>query len=101
MKILGVIPARMAATRFPNKPMVKILGMPMVEHCYLRSKLCDLLDEAIVATCDFTIFDYINSTGGKAFMTSDKHERATERTAQALLEIEKANPDVKYDIIIY
>jgi 3-deoxy-manno-octulosonate cytidylyltransferase (CMP-KDO synthetase) len=100
MKILGVIPARMAATRFPGKPMVKILGMPMIEHCYLRSKLCEILDETIVATCDSSIFDYIHSIGGKAIMTSEKHERATERTAEALLEIEKANPGIKYDLII-
>jgi 3-deoxy-manno-octulosonate cytidylyltransferase (CMP-KDO synthetase) len=100
MKILGVIPARMAATRFPNKPMVEILGIPMVEHCYIRSKMCELLDETIVATCDVAIFDYINSIGGKAIMTSDKHERATERTAEALLELEKVNPDDKYDLII-
>ena len=100
MNILGVIPARMAATRFPGKPMVTILGIPMIEHCYLRSKMCDILDETIVATCDNSIFEYIYSIGGKAVKTSDKHERATERTAEALIEIEKANPGIKFDLII-
>jgi 3-deoxy-manno-octulosonate cytidylyltransferase (CMP-KDO synthetase) len=100
MKILGVIPARMAATRFPGKPMVRILGIPMIEHCYLRSKMCDFLDETIVATCDNSIYEYIHSIGGKVVMTSDKHERATERTAEALIKIEKANPGIKYDLII-
>ncbi|MBW0177669.1 3-deoxy-manno-octulosonate cytidylyltransferase [Sediminibacterium sp.] len=100
MKILGVVPARMAASRFPDKPMKQILGMPMVEHCYLRSAMCPLLDEIVVATCDSSIYNYITDSGGKAVMTSDQHERATERTAEALLVLEKANPDHKYDIIV-
>ena len=100
MKILGVIPARMAATRFPNKPMAQILGMPMIGHCYLRSVLCSLMDEVYVATCDKEIYDYIESIGGKAIMTSDIHERATERTAEALLNIEALNNDIKFDIVV-
>jgi 3-deoxy-manno-octulosonate cytidylyltransferase (CMP-KDO synthetase) len=89
MKVLGIIPARMAATRFPNKPMARILGIPMIGHCYLRSSRCDLLDEVYVATCDHAIKDYIESIGGKAVMTADTHERASERAAEALLSIEK------------
>lgn len=100
MKILGVVPARMAASRFPDKPMKQILGIPMVEHCYLRSAMCNLLDEIVVATCDTAILNYINERGGKAVMTSDTHERATERTAEALLKIEAENPSVKFDIIV-
>lgn len=89
MKVLGIIPARMAATRFPNKPMALIQGMPMIGHCYIRSKMCSLLDEVYVATCDETIKAYIQSIGGKAVMTMDTHERASERSAEALLNIEK------------
>jgi 3-deoxy-manno-octulosonate cytidylyltransferase (CMP-KDO synthetase) len=100
MKILGVIPARMAATRFPNKPMAPILGVPMIGHCYLRSVLCSLMDEVYVATCDKEIYDYIQSIGGKAIMTSDIHERATERTAEALLNIEALNSHTKFDIVV-
>ena len=61
MRILGVIPARMAATRFPNKPMALIEDIPMVGHCYFRSIMCELLDEVYVATCDDEIFDYISN----------------------------------------
>ncbi len=89
MKILGVIPARMAATRFPNKPLADILGMPMIGHCYFRSKLCTLFDEVYVATCDEPVKQYIESVGGKAVMTADVYERASERSAEALLNIEK------------
>lgn len=100
MKILGVVPARMAASRFPDKPMKMIQGMPMVEHCYLRSAMCPLLDDIVVATCDTSILEYIVENGGKAVMTSDKHERATERTAEALTVLEKQYPDKQYDIIV-
>jgi 3-deoxy-manno-octulosonate cytidylyltransferase (CMP-KDO synthetase) len=100
MKILGVIPARMAASRFPGKPLAKIIGMPMIGHCYFRSCMCDLLDDVYVATCDQEIVDYIESIGGKAVMTSDVHERASERTAEALLNIEKILNDNIFDIIV-
>ena len=100
MKILGVIPARMAATRFPDKPMKSILGIPMVGHCYFRSKLSTLVDEVYVATCDQEIMDYVEGVGGKAIMTSDVHERATERTAEALLNIEKLYKETRYDLVV-
>jgi 3-deoxy-manno-octulosonate cytidylyltransferase (CMP-KDO synthetase) len=79
----------MASTRFPNKPLVEILGMPMIGHVYHRSKMCECLSDVWVATCDREIFDYIESIGGKAVMTADTHQRASDRAAEALLEIEK------------
>jgi 3-deoxy-manno-octulosonate cytidylyltransferase (CMP-KDO synthetase) len=100
MNILGVIPARMAATRFPNKPLARIQGMPMIGHCYFRSKMCSILDEVIIATCDLEVVEYVESIGGRAIMTSDKHERATERCAEALLNLEKDNSNLKYDIVV-
>ena len=99
MKIVGIIPARMASSRFPGKPMKKILGMPMIGHCFLRSKMCSLLDEVYVATCDDEIKNYIESIGGNAIMTADTHERASDRTAEALLKIEKASGK-KVDIVV-
>ena len=99
MNIIGIIPARMASSRFPNKPMADILGIPMIGHCYLRSKMCSTLSEVYVATCDVEIFDYIESIGGKAIMTADTHERASDRTAEALETIEKTNGK-KVDIVV-
>ncbi len=99
MNIIGVIPARLASSRLPNKPMALILGMPMIGHVYLRSKLSNLLNEVYVATCDQEIIDYIESIGGKAVMTSDKHERASDRTAEAVLKIEKDTKN-KVDIVV-
>jgi 3-deoxy-manno-octulosonate cytidylyltransferase (CMP-KDO synthetase) len=99
MNIIGIIPARLASSRFPNKPLVKILGMPMIGHVFLRSKLCKELSDVFVATCDTEIKDYIESIGGKAIMTSDKHERASDRTAEALLKIEK-ELNKRVDIVV-
>lgn len=87
--IIGIIPARMASSRFPGKPLRALHGVPMVGHCYFRSKLSQRLDEVYVATCDQEIADYIESIGGKAVMTADTHQRASDRTAEALLHIER------------
>jgi len=87
--IIGIIPARMASTRFPGKPLAKICGIPMVGHVYFRSKMANVLNDVYVATCDEEIKDYIESIGGKVIMTSNKHERASDRVAEALIKIEK------------
>lgn len=89
MKSIAVIPARMGSSRFPGKPMAEIHGVPMIGHCYYRTSMCDDLLDTYVATCDQEIFEYIASIGGKAVMTSDAHERATDRTAEAMLKIEQ------------
>jgi 3-deoxy-manno-octulosonate cytidylyltransferase (CMP-KDO synthetase) len=99
MRIIGIIPARMASSRFPGKPMVDILGMPMIGHCLKRSEMSNLLDEVYVATCDTEIYEYITSIGGKAVMTADTHERASDRTGEALLKIEKTTGE-KVDIVV-
>src|SRR3989442_14425646 len=88
LHIIGVIPARLASTRFLRKPLAPILGMPMIGHVFFRSKMSKLLDEVYVATCDQEIAQYTKSLGGQAIMTADTHERASDRTAEALLAIE-------------
>ena len=98
-KIIGIIPARMSSSRFPGKPMKNIHGMPMIGHCYMRAKMCNSLDIVYVATCDDEIHDYIISIGGNSIMTSKLHERASDRTAEALLKIEKKTK-TKYDIVV-
>ena len=99
MNIIGIIPARMASSRFPGKPMKKIHGMPMIGHCLKRSLLCKTLNDVYVATCDLEIFNYITSVGGKAIMTSDSHERASDRVAEALNFIEQQTSQ-KIDIVV-
>ena len=99
MNIIGIIPARMDSSRFPGKPLASICGVPMIVHVYLRSKMCKILDEVYVATCDQKIADCINSIGGKVVMTKDTHERASDRCAEAMLKIEKET-DWRVDIIV-
>lgn len=99
MKILALIPARMGSSRFPGKPMAKILGKPMIGHVYERVARSPLLDMVAVATCDQEIYDYIESIGGVAVMTSDTYERASDRCAEALLKLEHDN-NTRYDIVV-
>ena len=99
MNAIAIIPSRMNSSRFPGKPMAKIHGMPMIGHCYHRTNMCDELIDTYVATCDQEIFDYICSIGGKAVMTSSGHERASDRSAEAMLKIEK-NLKEKVDIVV-
>lgn len=99
MNIISIIPARMGSSRFPGKPMADILGMPMIGHVYKRVKMSKLLTEVYVATCDEEIYDYIESIGGKAVMTSDCHERCSDRCAEAMLKIER-DENIKIDIMV-
>ncbi len=88
-KVIGIVPARMGSSRLPGKALKPILGMPMVGHCYLRTKMCQLLDEVYIATCDEEIKTYGESIGAKVIMTANTHERAMDRTAEAIEKIEK------------
>ncbi len=81
--IIAIIPARMASSRFPGKPLERICGLSMIEHVRRRVSLCDFLDEVIVATCDLEIAQEVKRYGGKAIMTSDRHESCVDRVAEA------------------
>lgn len=99
MNIIAIIPARMGSSRFPGKPMAQIHGMPMIGHVCLRTALSNLLSNTYVATCDQVIYDYVRSIGGKPLMTSEKHERASDRTAEAMIKIEELTGK-KVDIVV-
>jgi 3-deoxy-manno-octulosonate cytidylyltransferase (CMP-KDO synthetase) len=83
MRTVVIIPARMGSSRFPGKPLAKILDLPMIEHVRRRALLCEGIDGVIVATCDEPIRRTVESHGGTAVMTSDRHERCTDRIAEA------------------
>jgi len=99
MKAIGIIPARLGATRYPNKPMAAILGMPMVGHCYHRTRLAAGIAAAYVATCDEEIAEYVRRIGGAAVMTATSHKRATTRTAEAMEKIE-AQTGERPDVVV-
>lgn len=89
MNCIAIIPARMGSSRFPGKPMAEILGIPMIGHVFKRTAMAKTLTGTYVATCDQEIYDYVESDNGKAVMTSDKHERASDRAAEAVEKIEQ------------
>lgn len=87
-KIAAVIPARLASSRFPNKPLLPIEGLPMIEHVRRRALLCRSFSDVVVATCDPEIADCVQSYEGKVMMTSDQHKVATERVAEACRQLD-------------
>jgi 3-deoxy-manno-octulosonate cytidylyltransferase (CMP-KDO synthetase) len=91
MKIAAIIPARMGSSRFPGKPIQPILGRPMIEHVFRRTALCLEICETYIATCDDEIRSSAESFGAAVVMTSDRHERASDRVAEAA---EKIDADV-------
>lgn len=97
MKILGIIPARWASSRFPGKPLVKIGSKTMIERVYLQSKKS--LDYVVVATDDKRIFDHVKRFNGQVVMTSKKHQSGTDRCMEALEIFEKEHAQ-KFDVVI-
>jgi 3-deoxy-manno-octulosonate cytidylyltransferase (CMP-KDO synthetase) len=85
MSIIAVIPARMASSRYPGKPLKKILGLSMIEHVRRRVSLCEIIDQVYVATCDEEILVEVEKYGGKAVMTSSSHESCVDRVNEVAL----------------
>ncbi len=79
-----VIPARMASSRFPGKPLECMLGMPLILHVMYRCALEDHFDDVIVATCDREIIECVENANGVAVMTASTHERCTDRVFEAI-----------------
>ncbi|HEY4326831.1 MAG TPA: 3-deoxy-manno-octulosonate cytidylyltransferase [Mucilaginibacter sp.] len=94
MKILGIIPARYASTRFPGKPLVDIAGKSMIQRVYEQAKKCVHLSDVIVATDDVRIYDHVLGFEGNAIMTSSDHQSGTDRCAEV------ASQHTQYDVII-
>ena len=88
MKIVAVIPARLASSRFPRKVLYKFHGLPMVEHVRRRALLSQAVTDVFVATPDQEIADVIRKYGGKVIQTSDKHLNGTTRVAEAIAGID-------------
>jgi 3-deoxy-manno-octulosonate cytidylyltransferase (CMP-KDO synthetase) len=81
-KILGVIPARFASTRFPGKVLAHIAGKTMLQHVYERASLCTYLTSVIIATDDDRVFSAARSFGARVRMTRSDHLSGTDRAAE-------------------
>ena len=86
-RILVLIPARMAATRLPGKPLLDICGLPMIVHVLRRAEAAKL-GRVAVATDTTEIADVVKSHGGEAVMTSPDHPSGSDRIYEALGQID-------------
>ncbi len=84
MKIIGIIPARYASTRFPGKPLVDIDGKSMIQRVYEQCIKAEKLSSILVATDDQRIYDHVLTFGGKPWMTSHEHQSGTDRCAEII-----------------
>jgi len=83
VRILGVIPARYASSRFPAKPLADIGGKSMIQRVYEQASKCKSLLEVVVATDHQEIADEVASFGGKFVMTREDHQSGTDRCYEA------------------
>jgi len=93
-RILGVIPARLASKRFPNKPLADIAGKSMIQRVYERTRLCSQFDEVLVATDSSEIAQVVEGFGGRALATRPDHRTGLDR----IIETAELKPD--FDLYI-
>lgn len=84
IKILGIIPARFASTRFPGKPLIPILGKTLLQRTFENASLVSILDKLLIATDDQRIYDHVMEFGGNPVMTSVRCPTGTDRLAEVL-----------------
>ncbi len=90
MKTLVIIPSRLAATRLPGKPLMKINGLSIISHVFKKAEKADIGD-VLVAAEDQEIIDDVKNNGGQAVLTSKSHKTGTDRIYEALQKFDKAN----------
>ena len=88
-KVLGVIPSRLFSSRIKEKPLKKILGIPLIIHVCHRTNMSKLLYDFIVATDSLLIFNEVKKNGYKAILTSDEHNNGTERMGEVISKMNK------------
>ena len=85
-----LIPSRLAATRLPNKPLLKINNISIINHVYNIAK-SSLIGESYVATGDKEIFEEVTKLGGKCILTKKDHKTGTDRIFEAYQELRDDN----------
>ena len=97
-KVLAIIPARYASTRFPGKPLALLGGKPVIQWVWDRVSAMPELDNAVVATDDERIAETVRAFGGRVTMTSSTHRSGTDRCGEVLAALEAQGS--LYDIVI-
>lgn len=88
--VIGVIPARWQATRFPGKMLAEISGKPLIQRVWEQAAKSGALSRLLVATDDDRIAEAVRSFGGEAVMTQPDHPSGTDRVAEAVQGIDAA-----------
>ncbi|TQD40296.1 3-deoxy-manno-octulosonate cytidylyltransferase [Haloflavibacter putidus] len=88
MKVIAMIPARYAATRFPGKLMQELNGMSVIRRTYEATVATQLFDEVFVVTDSPIIYDEIVNNGGKAIRSKEQHECGSDRIAEAVADMD-------------
>ena len=91
-KTIILIPSRLAATRLPNKPLLKINGLSIINHVYEKA-LSTNIGDVFVATGDKEIFEEVTKKGGKCVLTKKDHQTGTDRIFEAYEQLELNNID--------
>ena len=86
-KTIILIPSRLAATRLPNKPLLKINGLSIINHVYEKA-LSTNIGDVFVATGDKEIFEEVNKKGGKCILTKKDHQTGTDRIFEAFEQLD-------------
>src|SRR5215831_14575418 len=94
--ILVLIPARLAATRLPGKPLADINGVPMIVHVLRRAQAA-AIGEVAVATDSEAVAAAVEKAGGRAVMTRSDHVSGSDRIYEAL---EAVDPEHNVDIVV-
>ena len=81
-RVIGIVPARLASTRLPNKPLYPLLGRPLIEWVWRRVEAMSVLDHAVVATDSEEVADVCTALGAPVEMTSSEHPSGTDRVAE-------------------
>jgi 3-deoxy-manno-octulosonate cytidylyltransferase (CMP-KDO synthetase) len=92
-----IIPTRLGAKRFPNKPLAKINGVPMIIHVLNRAQESKI-GEVLVATPDDEIFQVVKENGGKAILTKSDHLSGSDRVYEAYIKELKNNVDLIFNL---
>ena len=93
MKTLIIIPSRLAASRLPRKPLLKIGGLSMISHVFKKAEEANI-GEVFVAAEDQEIIDDVKKNGGQAILTSKDHKTGTDRIYELLKKIDRPDIDL-------
>ena len=98
MDIVAIIPCRYGSKRFEGKPLIPILGKPMIQWVYERARKAEILSGVVVATDDDRILRCVEGFGGRVLMTARTHRSGSDRAAEAAGKLDLQDADIVLNI---